>query len=60
VDAAAARILRERATAIIARASPVQIIQDALGTHVNAFLVGQETAEEALAAAQQQVEDNWQ
>jgi multiple sugar transport system substrate-binding protein len=36
------------------------IIQDALGTHVNAFLVGQETAEEALAAAQQQVEDNWQ
>ena len=36
------------------------LIQDALGTHVNAFLVGQETAEEALAAAQQQVEDNWQ
>jgi multiple sugar transport system substrate-binding protein len=36
------------------------IIQDALGTHVNAFLVGQETAEEALAAAQKQVEDNWQ
>lgn len=36
------------------------IIQDALGTHVNAFLVGEETAEEALAAAQQQVEDNWQ
>ncbi|HHY55457.1 MAG TPA: extracellular solute-binding protein [Chloroflexi bacterium] len=36
------------------------IIQDALGTHVNAFLVGEETAEEALAAAQKQVEDNWQ
>ena len=36
------------------------IIENALGTHVNAFLVGQETAEEALAAAQQQVEDNWQ
>jgi multiple sugar transport system substrate-binding protein len=36
------------------------IIQDALGTHVNAFLVGQETAEEALEAAQKQIEDNWQ
>lgn len=36
------------------------IIQDALGTHVNAFLVGQETAEQALEAAQKQVEDNWQ
>ncbi len=36
------------------------IIQDALGTHVNAFLVGQETAQEALDAAQKQVEENWQ
>ncbi|MBX7236750.1 MAG: extracellular solute-binding protein [Caldilineales bacterium] len=36
------------------------IIQDALGTHVNAFLVGQETAEQALEAAQKQVEENWQ
>jgi len=36
------------------------IIQDALGTHVNAFIVGQVTAEEALDAAQKQVEDNWQ
>lgn len=36
------------------------IIQDALGTHVNAFIVGQVTAEEALNAAQRQVEDNWQ
>lgn len=36
------------------------IIQDALGTHVNAFIVGQVTAEEALNAAQKQVEDNWQ
>jgi multiple sugar transport system substrate-binding protein len=36
------------------------IIQDALGTHVNAFLVGQETAQQALDAAQKQVEDNWQ
>jgi multiple sugar transport system substrate-binding protein len=35
------------------------MIEDALGTHVNAFLVGQETAEDALAAAQQQIEDNW-
>ena len=36
------------------------LIQDALGTHVNAFLVGQETAEQALEAAQKQVDDNWQ
>lgn len=36
------------------------IIQDALGTHVNAFLVGQETAEQALEAAQKQIEENWQ
>jgi multiple sugar transport system substrate-binding protein len=36
------------------------LIQDALGTHVNAFLVGQETAEQALEAAQKQVEENWQ
>ncbi len=35
------------------------IIEDALGTHVNAFLVGQETAEDALAAAQKQIEENW-
>ena len=36
------------------------MIEDALGTHVNAFLVGQETAEDALAAVQKQVEENWQ
>ncbi|MGQ9851058.1 MAG: extracellular solute-binding protein [Aggregatilineaceae bacterium] len=35
------------------------IIEDALGTHVNAFLVGQETAEQALEAAQKQIEANW-
>lgn len=35
------------------------MIEDALGTHVNAFLVGQETAEDALAAVQKQVEENW-
>lgn len=34
------------------------IIQDALGTYVNAFLVGQETAESALQKAQEQVEAN--
>ena len=34
------------------------IIQDALGTYVNAFLVGQETAENALQKAQEQVEAN--
>ena len=34
------------------------IIQDALGTYVNAFLVGQETAESALQKAQDQVEAN--
>ena len=35
------------------------MIEDALGTHVNAFLVGQETAEQALEAAQKQIEANW-
>lgn len=35
------------------------MIEDALGTHVNAFLVGQETAEQALAEAQKQIEANW-
>lgn len=34
------------------------IIQDALGTYVNAFLVGQETAESALEKAQAQIEAN--
>jgi len=34
------------------------IIQDALGTYVNAFLVGQETAESALEKAQAQIEQN--
>jgi len=34
------------------------IIQDALGTYVNAYLVGQETAESALEKAQAQVEAN--
>ncbi len=34
------------------------IIQDALGTYVNAYLVGQETAESALQKAQEQVEAN--
>lgn len=32
------------------------IVQDALGTHVNAFLVGEETAQEALDQAQAQVD----
>lgn len=35
------------------------MIEDALGTHVNAFLVGQETAEQALEAAQKQIEASW-
>ena len=34
------------------------IIENALGTHVNAFLVGQETAESALTKAQEQVVAN--
>lgn len=34
------------------------IIQDALGTYVNAYLVGQETAESALRKAQEQIEAN--
>lgn len=34
------------------------IIQDALGTYVNAFLVGQETAEDALIKAQEQIDAN--
>ena len=34
------------------------IIQDALGTYVNAFLVGQETAESALIKAQEQIDAN--
>lgn len=34
------------------------IIQDALGTYVNAYLVGQETAEDALQKAQAQIEAN--
>jgi multiple sugar transport system substrate-binding protein len=35
------------------------IIQDALGTYVNAFLVGKETAQSALDKAQAQIEQNW-
>lgn len=35
------------------------IIEDALGTYVNAFLVGQESAESALQKAQEQVEANF-
>ncbi|MEA4908354.1 MAG: sugar ABC transporter substrate-binding protein [Chloroflexi bacterium] len=34
------------------------IIEDALGTYVNAFLVGEETAESALEKAQAQIESN--
>ncbi len=34
------------------------IIEDALGTYVNAFLVGQETAEDALNKAQEQIDAN--
>lgn len=34
------------------------IIQDALGTYVNAYLIGQETAESALQKAQAQIEAN--
>jgi multiple sugar transport system substrate-binding protein len=34
------------------------IIENALGTYVNAFLVGQETAESALTKAQEQIEAN--
>lgn len=36
------------------------IIEDALGTNVNAFLVGKETAQSALDKAQAQIEKNWQ
>jgi multiple sugar transport system substrate-binding protein len=35
------------------------IIEDALGTNVNAFLVGKETAQSALDKAQAQIEKNW-
>lgn len=34
------------------------IIEDALGTYVNAYLVGQETAENALIKAQEQIDSN--
>ena len=34
------------------------ILQDALGTYVNSYLVGEMSAQEALDAAQKQVEDN--
>jgi multiple sugar transport system substrate-binding protein len=36
------------------------IIEDALGTHVNAFLTGQKSAQQALDDAQAQIEQNWQ
>ncbi len=36
------------------------IIEDALGTYVNSFLVGQDTAQSALDKAQAQIEKNWQ
>ena len=35
------------------------IIEDALGTYVNSFLVGKETAQSALDKAQAQIEKNW-
>jgi multiple sugar transport system substrate-binding protein len=36
------------------------IIEDALGTYVNSFLVGKDTAQSALDKAQAQIEKNWQ
>lgn len=36
------------------------IIQDALATHVNGFLTGQKSAQQALDDAQAQIEQNWQ
>ncbi len=35
------------------------IIEDALGTYVNSFLVGKDTAQSALDKAQAQIEKNW-
>ena len=36
------------------------IIEDALGTYVNSYLVGKDTAQSALDKAQAQIEKNWQ